>query len=235
MFHILPPKYLVIGGRGFIGSHLIPRLETYSVIDLKQGFDASKREILNSLQPSPIIFHLGAHLSPADDSDIALHRTVAEFARDTNAHIIYTSSAAVYNPNTLYAVQKLYGEILLDSIPHTFLRLFNVFGAGGHGIVDKIKDGEDFAVNGNGEQRRDYVHVLDVVDALLVAAETKLEGTFDIGTGVSTSVNELLALANIERDYSIGDPGVADSVASLEPLFPWQPQRDVIDYLYAEA
>ena len=45
---------------------------------------------------------------------------------------------------------------------------------------------------GTGEQSRDFVHVGDVVDALLVMADTRLEGTWNVGTGQAISILELL-------------------------------------------
>jgi UDP-glucose 4-epimerase len=46
-------------------------------------------------------------------------------------------------------------------------------------------------VFGDGEQTRDYVYVADIVEALLAAGDSRVVGTFNIGTGVETSVLEL--------------------------------------------
>ena len=223
---------LVIGGKGFIGNYLLNELGIETrFLDLKLGYDAI--EELPSMFPVDVIYHLGAHLQPADDKDIELHRAVHDYCQRTGAYLVYTSSAAIYNPTNLYAVQKLYGEIVLRDIPHTFLRLFNVYGEGGNGIVDKIKRNEDFKINGDGKQRRDFVHVNDVVNALLIAGNNKIRGTFDIGTSKSISVNELLEIAGQGREYINHDPGVEDSVANVSSRLPWTAMHDVRDYVKA--
>jgi UDP-glucose 4-epimerase len=80
------------------------------------------------------------------------------------------------------------------------LRYANVYGprqnaAGEAGVVAifarKLLRGETVTINGSGEQTRDYVHVSDVVAANVAAAEGDWQGSFNVGTGVETSVNAL--------------------------------------------
>ena len=82
------------------------------------------------------------------------------------------------------------------------LRYANVYGprqdaAGEAGVVaifaGKLLRGEAVTINGSGEQTRDYVHVGDVVAANVAAAEGAWQGSFNVGTGVETSVNALYA------------------------------------------
>src|SRR3990170_8218201 len=49
-------------------------------------------------------------------------------------------------------------------------------------------------INGNGMQTRDYVYVEDVVNAVMLAIENNVNDTFNVGTGIETSVNELFRL-----------------------------------------
>jgi UDP-glucose 4-epimerase len=214
---------ILTGAKGYIGSHLLERLsKDVNCIDLKDGLDASDEKSYPK-EKQDIIVHLAAHLQPEDDSDIKLHRTVLEMAKRWNAHVIYASSAAIYEPNTLYAIQKLYGEVLFKD--YGILRFFNVYGDGGHGIVDIIKNhtNETIQVNGNGEQTRDYVHVEDVVSAIKKAIDIKWTGTAEIGTGIETSVNELMEMSEtLDFEYVNKDPGILKSVAKLNPLFPWK-------------
>lgn len=221
----------IVIGNGFIGSHLIKSLDNPCVLELKEGIDAI--DFLPLAKDVEVVYHLGAHLRPKDDRDIQLHRAVHDYCQRTGAYLVYTSSAAIYDPTTLYAVQKLYGEIVLRDIPHTFLRLFNVYGEFGSGIVDKIKRKEFFKINGTGTQKRDFVHVEDVVEAICIAGEEKIRGTFDIGTGKSISVNELLEFAELEREYVNMDSGVKDSVAKVNPRLGWESYHDVVNYVQA--
>jgi UDP-glucose 4-epimerase len=80
------------------------------------------------------------------------------------------------------------------------LRYGNVYGPrqrkdGEAGVVaifaGALLDGQRARINGTGEQTRDYVYVEDVVRANMAASELDLDGIFNVGTGVETSVNEL--------------------------------------------
>jgi UDP-glucose 4-epimerase len=81
------------------------------------------------------------------------------------------------------------------------MRLANVFGprqdpAGEAGVIAifcglKLNGGRP-TVYGDGGQTRDFVYVGDVVDALIAAGESDLTGAYNVGTGVETSVLDLL-------------------------------------------
>jgi UDP-glucose 4-epimerase len=82
------------------------------------------------------------------------------------------------------------------------LRYGNVYGPrqrkdGEAGVVaifaGLLLDGQTARINGTGEQTRDYVFVEDVVRANMAASEQDVDGIFNVGTGVETSVNELYA------------------------------------------
>jgi UDP-glucose 4-epimerase len=82
------------------------------------------------------------------------------------------------------------------------LRYANVYGPrqnahGEAGVVaifaERLLRGDEAVINGDGKQTRDFVYVSDVVDANLAAAEGEWQGSFNVGTGVETSINELYA------------------------------------------
>ncbi|MGP3703508.1 MAG: GDP-mannose 4,6-dehydratase [Candidatus Bathyarchaeota archaeon] len=85
------------------------------------------------------------------------------------------------------------------------LRLFNVYGLrmrkdryGGvvARFVERLKAGKPPVIYGDGEQTRDFIHVDDVVVAMLLALEcgSAVGGVFNIATGVPTSINRLAYL-----------------------------------------
>ena len=83
------------------------------------------------------------------------------------------------------------------------LRLANVYGprqepVGEAGVVaifcSRVLAGEQPTIYGDGRQTRDYVYVGDVVTAFLAAADTGRPGTWNIGTGIETSVLHLAAI-----------------------------------------
>ena len=93
---------------------------------------------------------------------------------------------------------SLYGR--LYGLSTAALRLGNVYGPrqdplGEAGVVaifcGALLEGRTPKVFGDGDQTRDYVYVADIVEAMLAAGDSSVVGTFNIGTGVETSVLEL--------------------------------------------
>jgi nucleoside-diphosphate-sugar epimerase len=113
-------------------------------------------------------------------------------------------------PESPYGVSKLAAEKMgqvytgLHGMEVISLRYFNVYGprqrsdAYGNVVpvfVARILDGKAITIFGSGDQTRDFVHVDDVVQANLKAAAAQgVSGAFNIGSGVGTSVNALVAL-----------------------------------------
>jgi UDP-glucose 4-epimerase len=114
-----------------------------------------------------------------------------------------TSPEAPYGTAKLCAEEYLRLYNRLHGTRHCILRLGNVYGprqdpAGEAGVVSifagRIVRGEaPPLVFGDGRQTRDYVYVGDVVDAFLAAADAGATGCWNVGTGVETSVLDLLA------------------------------------------
>ena len=171
---------LIAGGEGFIGknlqgvfqSHDIP----FEVADLKTGadvcdIDGSKYEVIVLLAAN-----LGHNMEMFKDN-----LAICKWAMRQPAHIIYTSSAAVYGDSleahietdptpapTLYGRSKLIGEQLIrtGNKRFTILRLSNVYGNGdGNGAVDIFKRGGT-TIYGDGQDVRDYVSVKVVCNAI---------------------------------------------------------------------
>jgi UDP-glucose 4-epimerase len=83
------------------------------------------------------------------------------------------------------------------------LRYANVYGPrqnakGEAGVIaifaGRLLRGESVTINGSGEQTRDFVYVDDVVAANVAAAEGAWQGSFNVGTGLETSINRLYEL-----------------------------------------
>jgi len=103
--------------------------------------------------------------------------------------------------------------------------------------MDRLRAGERATIFGDGEQERDFVYVGDVVAALLAAAESGEAGTFNVGTGRATSVNELWRLCaeaaggGGEPEHAGARPGdlrrsVLDVSRAREALG-WEPRTDL--------
>lgn len=111
-------------------------------------------------------------------------------------------------PLTPYGSTKAAGEMLLSGysaaygIAGTALRFGNVYGPGmAHKdsfvprLMRAAAEGRGVQIYGDGEQLRDYVHVDDVVQAILLALRTGHTGPLVVGSGRSESVNDLVEAA----------------------------------------
>lgn len=110
-------------------------------------------------------------------------------------------------PETDYAVAKLAAERYVRAytdtygIDHTILRYFNVYGPSQDGsqkgyvvpqFVRGALAGKALEVHGKGDQTRDFTFISDAVDATLSAmGPAGRNTTFNVGTGVETSIRDL--------------------------------------------
>jgi UDP-glucose 4-epimerase len=116
------------------------------------------------------------------------------------------TEAAPLRPLTPYGSTKAAAEMLMSAYTASYgvrcacLRLTNVYGGGMHAkdsivarLMRAIRSGNTFEIYGDGRQVRDYVHVADVVAAMLFALESdQWSGPTVIGTGTSLSVLEVV-------------------------------------------
>ncbi len=110
------------------------------------------------------------------------------------------------HPLSPYGISKLCSEYYVNYYGEYFglkpivLRYSNVFGArqnhlGEAGVVasfcHRLANNQPLIINGDGDQTRDFISVWDVVEANVLALDSHVTGTFNIGTGKETSINEL--------------------------------------------
>lgn len=148
------------------------------------------------------------------------------------------------HPECPYGAAKKCGEIYLDYFSRTYhfcgvaLRFGNVYGPrqnpkGEAGVVaifsERLLDGRELVINGDGEQTRDYIYVGDVVEAVIRASSLS-EGfhVFNVGWGRELSLLDLVASmkrawANIRKD---GDREF--SPVRHGPPLPGEQRRSVI-------
>jgi UDP-glucose 4-epimerase len=125
------------------------------------------------------------------------------------------------NPDSPYGITKFVMEEYLRffrttyGLPYVNLALGNVYGPrqdpmGEAGVVaifsQRLIEGEQCKIFGDGEQTRDFVYVGDVVQAFLAAATMGDGETINIGTARQTSVNELYA--ELAAICGVGQPAV---------------------------
>ena len=166
-----------------------------------------------------------------------------------NAKQIPTSESHPINPLSPYGLQKLIGEQYCKLFSQVYnldtvsLRYFNVYGEkmnleGAYKLVipifaQQMLEGKHLTINNDGEQRRDFTYIGDVVKANILAAthSKNLNGeAFNIGNGDNYSVNELADMFGGKKQYGnkVIEPfeTLADSSkASLE--LGWKPTGDL--------
>ncbi|MGE0555796.1 MAG: NAD-dependent epimerase/dehydratase family protein, partial [Gemmatimonadales bacterium] len=145
-------------------------------------------------------------LDPATVRRVVLASSMAVYAESEPGRTVAESHRC--QPLSPYGVGKLAaermsGQVLAQAgIGFTALRYFNTFGPGQRftpyvGVitifVTRLLRGEPPVVFGDGQQRRDFVHVDDIA-AGTVAALDGPPGTYNLGTGIGTTVAELAEL-----------------------------------------
>lgn len=281
-------KFIVTGGKGFIGHHLVKALQEqgHRVIVFDDGstgkfvlrrtnvsyhrVDCATIDDQPELKNAAAIFHLAAKPRIPFSWEYPIEAHTANLTGTLNMlrlagkyHIpkfIYSSSSSVYgeydlaaseqytptNPVSPYGVQKLtgekYGKLFAEKYGIIFiaLRYFNVYGQGMSGggyalciqkMLDDLALDQVFTIDGDGDQKRDFTHVSDVVQANIRAAMTNLTGSFyafNIGTGENHSINRLLQL--IKPRYRHGRPRPNDPKQTLANIrwayevLNWEPQ-----------
>ena len=147
---------------------------------------------------------------------------VAKASRNINT-FVFASSSAVYGepirvlipedhplmPKSPYAASKISGEAFVQAFANQYgfrpviLRLFNVYGpkqsrAYAGVIIEfirRVSRGEPPIIFSDGEQTRDFIHVGDVVEAIMLSLRNEgVKGVFNIGSGEGVTINYLARL-----------------------------------------
>ena len=204
-------------------------------------------------------------------SDLVNRQASLDIILDAGCPVIFASSAAIYGEpvsipiNETHPIKPLghYGDqkaavdsairsLGVGSNPATALRFFNVFGQGQDpssqysGVlsifIDRATTNRPLTIFGDGEQTRDFIHVSDVISALIACAESLLElGTmspahgeaFNICTGKPVTLNQVVKVIDesIEgslecryEDERAGDiKHSSGDCSKLQDMFDWSP------------
>ena len=196
--------------------------------------------------------------------------TVLQCARDAGVRrVMYSSTSSGYGMNDYpnvetqsddclnpYAVSKVNGEKLctmytnLFDVPTVIFRYFNVYGerqplkgqyAPVIGIfLRQFAAGEKLTIVGDGEQRRDFTYVGDIVNANIMAAISNPDDdafgqVYNVGTGSNYSVNEIAAMISdntIHIPPRVGESRITlANIQKIKNTFGWEPQVNVGDWV----
>jgi ADP-L-glycero-D-manno-heptose 6-epimerase len=198
-------------------------------------------------------------------NNVETFRKLLDLAEATDARVVWASSCSVYgrgpvpmresqtpDPLNIYAFSKLTMERLAARYaprlahPIVGLRYSNVYGPGEdhkgklasmiHQLARQMRAGKRPRIFDPGTQKRDFVYIDDVVEANLLAAESKVSGPFNAGAGASWSFNEVVAELNrvlkadlrpdyfanpynFTQDWTETDQAAAKAAFGYEPRF----------------
>jgi ADP-L-glycero-D-manno-heptose 6-epimerase len=163
-------------------------------------------------------------------------RNILDLAVKWESRVVWASSAATYGrgespnkesqppaPLNVYGYSKLAMERLVgryaDRLAHPVvaLRYFNVYGPGENHkgkfasmigqLARQMRAGKRPRIFIDGQQKRDFVHIEDVIQANLLGMTAKTPGVFNCGSGAANTFNEVIAQlnrvlkTNLQPDY----------------------------------
>jgi len=159
-----------------------------------------------------------------------------------DASVVPTPESYIEYPMSPYGIAKLTTEKYLNyyhkifNLPFIALRFANVYGPrqnskGEAGVIsifcDKIFSNAQPVINGYGLQTRDFVYVLDVVGALILAMESPKTGIFNVGTSKETNINDIFSIIKKESGFA--------GQALYAPAQKGEQQRSCLDYSKIKA
>ena len=215
-----------------------------------------------------LVYHLAAlsRIQPSFEDPTETYRVnvtgtqvVADWAKVNNIKVVYAGSSSRWHDpyQSPYACFKHMGEEIFKLYRKVYdlnaeiCRFYNVYGP--NEIVDgdwaavigiwrkQVRDGEQITIVGDGEQRRDFTHVVDICDALYKVGigNEKHEDAWELGTGVNYSINEVYEMFKekfgSECVYIPDQPGnyrktLRENDDTLERL-DWKPEDRLKEYI----
>lgn len=215
-----------------------------------------------------LVYHLAAlsRIQPSFEDPAETFRVntigtqcVAEFARHNNVKVVYAGSSSRWHDpfQSPYACFKHMGEEIYKLYKKVYnldveiCRFYNVYGP--NEIVDgdwaavigiwrrQVKNGEKITIVGDGEQRRDFTHVDDIVDGLfkIGIGSEKHEDAWELGTGVNYSINEVYEM--FKEKFGIESIHIPDQKGNYRKTLRenddaltrlgWKPQNRLKEYI----
>ena len=219
---------LLTGNKGFIGSHLQEALQQqHQIITLDCGTDlATWRKSFSSLNPKNIdlVIHAGAISdSRATGQRLWLMnyeatKELAEWAFYRNTKLLFLSSCTAIDPQHDYGWTKRVAEDILTMIipsrNRCILRLFNVWALdepiekANRSIIHKLVTGNLKHVYR--DCVRAFVHITDVVSAVLQLTEHWVSGIYEVRANERTMIEELVDSVYAKITIPIPKPTLID-------------------------
>jgi UDP-glucose 4-epimerase len=182
--------------------------------------------------------------------------SVLQFCRKTGAKLIYAGSSTKFGDGGLgrsqspYAWSKATNTELVENygnwfnIPYAIVYFYNVYGRreiakGKYATLialftEKMKSGDTLTIVSPGSQRRNFTHVDDIVDGLILVGENGYGDEFGIGSPEAFSILDVANLFGGEIEMlpeRKGNRMTADVVTDKTRALGWAPKRMLADYI----
>jgi len=213
-----------------------------------------------------VVYHLAAkaRIQPSFEQPLEYIRVnyegtlnLIQLCINKNIPLIYAGSSSVHSGNLKnpYTFSKDMGENIIRlyqkhfNLKSSIARFYNVYGPYQltEGVyttligrwINNIEKNIPCEIYGDGEKRRDFTHVDDIVDGLIKMMQQKeYEHIFELGRGKNHSVNEVAEMFNIKPHYKKEKPGEAKSTLAdyktAKEVLGWKPMINLEDYIYKQ-
>lgn len=233
-------KLCITGDKGFIGSHLSKCFPGYIGMDLKKESNI----LWDDLPEADTVIHLAAQTSvlksiddPTDDAFTNVIGTVRLAEYYKGKRFIFASSGGAIQEEikSPYGLSKFCAEeyIKLLCKDAVILRFPNIYGPGSNSVVDKFIQGS-IKIFGDGTATRDYVHVDDLVKAIIMSQYWK-PGTYYLGSGKNTSVLDIAKATGKPYEHLDRIEGELQDSFVKNSAPGWEAETNVLEYVKGQV
>lgn len=181
---------------------------------------------------------------------------VLEFVRKAGCKILYAGSSTKFGDGGLgrsaspYAWTKATNtELVINygnwfNVPYAITYFYNVYGpreiqTGKYATLialfkEKRKNGENLTIVSPGTQKRNFTHIDDIIDGLVLVGENGYGDEFGIGSGEAFTIKEIAEMFGGEIDMlpeRKGNRMSADVISAKTQALGWHPKRKISDYI----
>jgi len=237
--------------------------ECSAMVEIMSGADAlfllaAKARVQPSIE-NPVEYEINNTIGTLNvlkcASDAGVRRVVysASSSAYGNTEKLPSKESDPVNPLSPYGAQKYYGEVMCKMFSEVYgletvsLRYFNIYGerqnvGGAYAMVigifvDQLLNGKPMTIRGDGEQRRDFTYVGDVVNANILASQSENVGNgevINIGNGDNRSINDIANMIGGDRvnvDPVIEPKATLADNSLAEELLGWKPTKNIEDWI----